>query len=108
MVVIGFGLAIFAIGQLRGSGRRVSGADLRASMWVWPWLVGTSVISYLGQFGGGQDVIPFWWDIVVVIAFSVATYALAVRLRLDPRTSLDYLEEPGPSTLLTPAVAVGG
>src|SRR6185312_12911496 len=32
MVVIGFGPAIFAIGQLRGSGRRVSGADLRASM----------------------------------------------------------------------------
>jgi len=62
--------------------------------WLVPYLVGLSVISYLGNFGsggilggvgpfhrvlvGGRGVIPLWWDLVVLGAFSLAIYAGAM------------------------------
>ena len=62
--------------------------------WLAPYLVGVSVISYLGNFGsggilggvgpfgdvlvGGRGIIPLWWDLGILAAFSLATYAGAV------------------------------
>ena len=53
-------------------------------MWLWPYLTGMAVISYLGTFGGGVGVIPFGWDVLVVAVFSIAIYALAMSVRLTP------------------------
>jgi hypothetical protein len=47
-----------------------------------PWLVGIAVITWLGQYDGARDTIPFWWDLGVVAAFSLTIYALAVHLAM--------------------------
>ena len=52
--------------------------DYRHTLWLWPYLIGMAVISYLGQYGGGTSLIPLWVDIVVVIVFSLAIFAWAV------------------------------
>lgn len=41
-----------------------------------------TLISYLGQFQGGTDTIPFGWDLVVVAVWSLVVYYTAIRLRL--------------------------
>ena len=51
------------------------------------------MISYLGAFGGGAGVIPFGWDVIVVAIFSVATYALAMSVRLTPEEVRRHVAE---------------
>jgi hypothetical protein len=66
-----------------------------AARWIFPYLIGMAVISYLGNFGaggiiggvgpfhdvlvGGRGVIPLWWDLVVLAAFSLGVYAVAME-----------------------------
>jgi amino acid transporter len=73
------GLAIFAITRAtRPAAARVS-LNWRSSAWIWPWLAGMIVIGYFGRYGGGEQ-IPEWWDIVIVSAFSLVIYYVAVRI----------------------------
>ena len=61
-----------------------------SARWLFPYLAGLSVVSYLGNFGrggilggvgpfhhvlvGGRDVIPLWWDLACLTALSLAIY----------------------------------
>jgi hypothetical protein len=67
--------------------------DLRAGAWVLPWLAGLTALSYYGDYGGGRGVIGFGLAIPVVLVFSVAIYALAYALRLDPASVRRHVEE---------------
>jgi len=73
-----------------------------SAWWLLPYLVGLSVVSYLGDFGtggilggagpfkdvlvGGRAVIPMWWDMVCLAVLSLAVYAGAMAQggRADP------------------------
>ena len=80
-VAIGIGFVLFGIHQLT-SDQKLD-LDWRAALWFWPYIGGMALISWLGQYNG-RGTIPFWWDIVIVAAFSVAIYALAMAVRLQP------------------------
>jgi hypothetical protein len=85
---------VFAIYQRRAArGTRLS-LNWRSAAWIPPWLIGLGLISYLGQFPSkstapsswtfgvvllAKQAIPFWWDLVVIAAFSLAVYYMAVR-----------------------------
>lgn len=56
--------------------------NLRESIWIWPYLVGLGTISYLGSYGRGLGIVPHGADLVLVAAFSLAVFALAVKCRL--------------------------
>ena len=59
-----------------------------SAWWLFPYLVGLSVVSYLGDFGsggilggvgpfkdvlvGGRGVIPLWWDMACLAVLSLA------------------------------------
>jgi hypothetical protein len=61
------------------------------------WLIGMGIISWQGQFSGQSSTTPkppvntgnigFWWDILVVAAFSVVIYYWAMRTKL-PRDEM--------------------
>ncbi|MGA9101412.1 APC family permease [Aeromicrobium sp.] len=89
-VLIGFVLlAIFmATGQL---GERA--LDLRSGLWVFPWLGGLTVISYLGDYGEGRGVIGFGAAIPIIAALSVLVYVMAFVFRLSPEQAKAYIEE---------------
>ncbi len=71
--------------------------DWRSAQWLPVYLIGMGVISWQGQYSGGAVLapvntnnIPFWWDMVIVAAFSVAIYlwAMATKLPRDEMMNL--------------------
>lgn len=65
--------------------------DWRSGWWVLLWLAGMGAISYVGQFKG-RALVPFWWDMVVVAAFSIAVYVVAITSRLPAETARTSIE----------------
>lgn len=71
------------------------GIEWASAWWLFPYLIGLSVISYLGDFGsggilggagpfkhvlvGGRAVIPLWWDMACVTVLSLVIYTGAMR-----------------------------
>jgi amino acid transporter len=53
----------------------------KASAWMWPWLGGLILIGNFGQYGGNKT-IPAWWDLIVVILFSLVIYYTAVHMAM--------------------------
>jgi amino acid transporter len=66
--------------------------DWRPSLWIWPYFLGIMVLSYLGSFGGGINVIPFGWDALVIAVFCIGILIVAVRYRLPTKTTEHYIE----------------
>ncbi|OGO96225.1 MAG: amino acid permease [Coxiella sp. RIFCSPHIGHO2_12_FULL_44_14] len=69
------------------------------SLWVWLYFPGVLLISYLGNFGGGKNWIPFGWDFAVIGLFCSFILAVALRYKLPAadtenyiRTQLEYAE----------------
>jgi hypothetical protein len=88
-VGLAVGLLIFL--ATRAFGSEKAPLDLRNSLWVWPWLIGGLVIGFLGRYdsSGAKDrasgkgelfALPAWWDLVVVIAFSMVIFYFATTL----------------------------
>jgi amino acid transporter len=69
--------------------------DPKALGWLLPWLLGLGVISLLGQYGDtALKILPEWIDLLVVAVFSVAVFALGVRLALPrERVAQTFAEE---------------
>jgi amino acid transporter len=71
--------------------------DWKSAIWLPAWLIGLGIISWQGQYSGTSDKHPlpptntfhiaFWWDIVVVAAFSLAIYYWAMWTKL-PRDEM--------------------
>jgi amino acid transporter len=67
--------------------------DWKSAVWLPVWLAGMGIITWQGQYGTGHTGnIPFWWDMLIVAAFSVAIYYWAMATRL-PREEMLYLVE---------------
>ncbi|MEV5126380.1 APC family permease [Streptomyces decoyicus] len=83
-----------------------SGLRAKSALWVWPWLGGMVLIGHLGRYGG-TEVLPEWWDLVVVIVFSLAVHYTAVRLAMPPEAvdAAVQHEEEGESVPPPPASA---
>ena len=75
------GLALFVIGAWRIG---TSQPTIRNSFWIWPWFAGHVVIGAIGRYGGGRNILPDWFDIGVVVTFSLAIFYWAVALTLSP------------------------
>jgi amino acid transporter len=74
--------------------------DWKSAVWLPAWLVGMGLISWQGQYSGAPSSdkhplpptntfhIGFWWDILVVAAFSLAIYYWAMYTRLPREETL--------------------
>jgi hypothetical protein len=71
-------------------------------MWLWPYLVGLGIISYLGQFNEPYALpfktlnnyhIPFYVDLLVVAVFSLVIYYWAISLRLPVAKVNEYVSK---------------
>jgi amino acid transporter len=90
-LAIGIGFVVFGLHQaLAPDDERKPRLDLRAASWFWPYIGGMAIISWLGQYDG-RGTIPFWWDLVVVAAFSLGIYLFALAVRLDPDRTKHYI-----------------
>jgi amino acid transporter len=77
------GLILFGIGSQVAHTNAL--AMVRSAVWIGPWLIGTVIVGALGRYGdGSHNVLPEWWDLVVVIVFSLAIFYWAVALTQSP------------------------
>lgn len=74
------GCVFFLVAYLRGKLPKQS-LGLQSMWWVVPYFTGLVLISYLGSFGGGRNIIPFGWDFLVMGLFSIGILYLAVKHR---------------------------
>lgn len=95
-VTILLGLLLLAV-HTRRQGVARPAMDWRAGWWVLPWFAGLALISWLGGYSsdgaahGQLGLIGMGWGFVVVAAFSVAIYLLALRARLPGRRTEELL-----------------
>jgi amino acid transporter len=62
--------------------------DWKSAVWLPVWLAGLGIVSWQGQYGpGNTGRIGFWWDMLIVAAFSVVIYYWAMRTKL-PREEM--------------------
>jgi amino acid transporter len=90
VLVIGY----VVLGTTMAFDRQRPPMDWKSALWLPAWLIGLGLISWQGQYGGGSKLppvntnnIPFWWDIVIVAAFSLAIYYWAMYSKL-PRDKM--------------------
>jgi amino acid transporter len=81
----------------------------RASIWLPAYLIGMGIISWQGQYSGlsgnvagkpptNTNNIPFWWDMLVVVGFSLIIYLWAYLSRLPRQETLDLVaRQAGPA-----------
>lgn len=82
-------LFIYHFGSKRG---RQIVFNWRESIWVWPYFIGITVISYYGEFNGGRDVITFGWDFVTIALFCVFILYLSQRVSLPKAETQAYID----------------
>lgn len=78
-IAMTIGVGFFLIAVVRGN-IQVDARDIKSSVWVIPYLTGLVLISYFGSFGG-NNLIPFGWDFLVIALFSGTILYLAVKNR---------------------------
>jgi amino acid transporter len=65
--------------------------DWHAAQWLPPYLIGLGVIVYLSDYGPmSNPVIPLWWDLGVMAAFSLVIYYWALHVAL-PTTMIEEM-----------------
>jgi amino acid transporter len=91
MVAILLGFVLLGVGEMLGKAR--PNLELKAgATWLLPWLIGLTVISYLGDYDG-IGVIGFGVAIPILLVFSAVIYVIAYNVRLDPETAASHVED---------------
>ena len=94
MIALLLGYGLMALTRRLHLDRDPPPIEWASARWLCPYLGGLSVISYLGNFGpggilggigpfhhvlvGGRGAIPFWWDLAIVTALSLAVFFGAI------------------------------
>lgn len=78
-IAMSVGFIFLILASVRGK-LQSKDLSLKSALWVLPYLGGLVLISYLGSFGG-EKIIPFGWDFLVIAVFSLVILILAVKSR---------------------------
>jgi amino acid transporter len=105
IVVMLIGFVLIAISYAFNLNENKPRIDWGAAVWVFPYLIGMGIISFLGGFGqggilgsvgtfknvlvGGNGHIALYWDLLVLTVFSLVIYYLAIARRL-PAADVDH------------------
>jgi amino acid transporter len=74
-------VALFIVYRIFSKRPRSVHMNWRASIWLWPYLICLTLVSYFGNYGGGTNAITFGWDFVIIALFSIVSLYLAVKYR---------------------------
>jgi amino acid transporter len=109
MVVMVLGFVLMLISGVFKLNPNQPTIDWEASIWVFPYLIGMGIISYLGGFGeggiiggvgvfktvlvGGHDHLKLYYDLLVLTIFSLVIYYLAMWKRLPAAKVDEYVRD---------------
>jgi amino acid transporter len=104
IVAILLGFALLAISSATSKPEDRPKLDWRGASWLWPYIIGMGIISYLSSFStatpstvplfglkGPVNDLHFGVDVAVTVVFCVAIYALAMRFRLPAEQTQRYV-----------------
>lgn len=74
IIIISLGILYF----LYHAYRNQKLTSIKHGRWLFLYVVGLGVISYLGTYGGGLNLIPFGWDFLIIAIFSAICFRLAI------------------------------
>jgi amino acid transporter len=94
-IAIAIGLVLLAISQLTRRREDRVQLDWRSSIWLWPWLLGLTVLTYLSSFEGGKNTLHFGVDMAVTAVFALVIYYFALSCRLPSELVKERLETGG-------------
>ncbi len=93
LVGIFFGRVIFEIELRRRDDVHREDVDWRAASWIWPWLIGMTILGLLGRYGSGSEsYLPEWIDLAFVIVFSLVIFYYAVSLAMTTKQVQDAVK----------------
>jgi amino acid transporter len=93
LVGIFFGRVIFEIELRRRDDVHREDVDWRAASWIWPWLIGMTIIGLVGRYGTGSlNDLPNWIDLLVVALFSLVIFYYAVSLAMTSQQVNDAVQ----------------
>ncbi len=64
----------------------------RASIWIWPYFIGLTLMSYYGNFGHGKHAIPLGWDCMMLAPFCLIIVGLARHFRLAASETCRFID----------------
>ncbi len=83
-------ICLFSYHFLTERGRKIS-LHWKSSIWIWPYFIGITIISYLGSFEGGMGIITFGWDFLALGILSLITVWLSIIFRLPSEITKRYI-----------------
>jgi amino acid transporter len=84
LVGIFIGRVIFEIELRRRDDVHRGDVDWRAASWIWPWLIGMTILGLIGRYGTGSlGDLPNWIDLLAVALFSLVIFYYAVSLAMS-------------------------
>jgi len=97
MVAVLIGFVLLGVFTLMGQVHLPDMAFTSGAIWVLPWLVGVTVISYFGSYpepgAGNRGDLDFGWSIILMGVLSVVVYVLAYRFRLSPEEAARHIAD---------------
>ncbi|MCH7927739.1 MAG: hypothetical protein IID03_07115 [Candidatus Dadabacteria bacterium] len=67
--------------------------NLKESIWIWPYIFGLGLISYLGSYGKGLGLLSEGLAMAIIAIFSLAIFVLALKLRLPDEQARSLVSE---------------
>jgi amino acid transporter len=78
MVALSIGILFYIVYCLRNKAH-LANKDWHAIIWVAPYFISMTLISYLGSFGGGVNLLPFGMDFVIIALLTAGIFYLVSK-----------------------------
>lgn len=92
-ISLGAGLVVLLFYHYTTARGRKLKLHWRQAIWLWPYLIGLSVISYFGNYGSGLHLIPVNIDLILIAVFCVVIVYLATYFRLPAQLTKQYIKK---------------
>ncbi len=91
MLAVVLGLVLLVFFQMRKDTPPID--FLPGAAWYVPWLGGLTLVSWLGDYGGGRGVLGFGISIPILLALSIIIYAISQWSALSPERVQEHIRQ---------------
>ena len=98
-ITVLLGFVLLAVFKAFGGVRQGKFHFRQGISWLFPWLGGLALISFLGNFpekaagAGNLGVLNFEWSALILAALSVLVYVIALKVCLSPEDAKEHIEQ---------------